>query len=57
MKNRIHQNTVSEERLVWIRVIVDGRAGIALTNRFDQDSLASAAKQAEKIARNMPQSN
>ncbi|MCX7964288.1 MAG: TldD/PmbA family protein [Candidatus Sumerlaea chitinivorans] len=57
MKNRIHQNTVSEERLVWIRVIVDGRAGVALTNRFDQDSLASAAKQAEKIARNMPQSN
>ena len=50
----IHQSSQTEERCLRIRVIVDGRAGVFETGRFDHESVLLAVQKAAEIARLQP---
>jgi predicted Zn-dependent protease len=50
----IHQNLAQHNTQLAIRAVVDGGAGIALTNRLDADGQRRVAKQAATIARLQP---
>ena len=50
----IHQSSQTEERCLRIRVVVDGRAGVFETGRFDHESVLLAVQKAAEIARLQP---
>ena len=45
-----NQNVATRDRAVSVRAIVDGRTGVAATNRFDEASLESVVARAVEIA-------
>src|SRR5438309_5647957 len=49
--NTIHQNVAEENYVVSVRTTFNGRTARATTNRFDEDSLGSAVKASESLAR------
>lgn len=49
-KNAIHQNVAEQDTLIHLRVLKQGRAGSASTNRLDDDSLRAAAGSAKEAA-------
>ena len=49
--NAIHQNVSEHHRFVSIRTVADHRTARASTNRFDDESIRAAAKQAVEITR------
>jgi predicted Zn-dependent protease len=49
-RETITQNVDESDTLVQVRAIVDGRTGIAATNRTDDASLAAVAARAEELA-------
>ncbi len=46
----IHQNVKQTNGMVRVRVIKDGKTGIALTNSFDEESVIDCAKKANELA-------
>jgi PmbA protein len=48
--SEVHQPTLIENCVVSLRVVRDGRIGVASTNRLDDDGLRSAAKRAGEAA-------
>lgn len=52
--NRIHQNVAETDTRVSIRTIVDGRTGVASTNRLDEESIEACRKAALAAARVAP---
>lgn len=52
--NAIHQNVAEENRKLYLRLIQDGRVGIAASNRLDGDSLRSVARRAREAAAESP---
>ncbi|MBD0291088.1 MAG: TldD/PmbA family protein [Thermoleophilia bacterium] len=46
----VHQPTLVEDESVTIRVVRDGRVGMATTNRTDEDALRSAGRRAAEMA-------
>ncbi len=49
--NTIHQNVAEENYVVSVRTTFNGRTARATTNRFDEESLGSAVKASESLAR------
>jgi PmbA protein len=49
--NAIHQNVSEHDRFASIRTVVDHRTARASTNRFDDESIRAAVKQAVEITR------
>lgn len=49
--SQIHQHLADEERIIYLRVLLDGRIGIASTNSIDEQNLKEAFKKALSIAR------
>lgn len=48
--SRIHQNVAEHDAALRLRVVRDGRTGVASTNRLDDDGVRSAAQRASAIA-------
>src|SRR6516165_3178860 len=53
--NFIHQNVAESNHELRVRAIVGKRAGVATTNRLDDQSLQSVTEQALEIARLSPE--
>ena len=49
--SQIHQHMANEDRLIYLRVLLDGRLGIASTNSIDEHNLKETFKKALSIAR------
>ena len=49
--SQIHQHMADEERIIYFRILLDGRIGIASTNSIDEQNLKEAFKKALSIAR------
>jgi PmbA protein len=52
--SEVHQPTLIENAVVTLRVVRDGRTGVASTNKVDEDGLAEAARRANEAAENAP---
>lgn len=52
--SEVHQPTLIHDETVTIRVVRDGRWGVAVTNRTDADGLRGAARRAEEAADRSP---
>lgn len=52
--SEVHQPTLIDNVLVQLRVVRDGKVGIALTNRVGDDGLADLARRAAEAAANAP---
>lgn len=48
--SRIHQNVAEHDAMIRLRVIRDGRTGVAGTNRLDEEGIRAAAARAGEIA-------
>jgi predicted Zn-dependent protease len=49
--SRIHQNVAERDAVLRVRVVHDGRTGVASTNRLDDVGLRAAVERAESIRR------
>ncbi|MDH4335263.1 MAG: hypothetical protein OEW24_08425, partial [Chloroflexota bacterium] len=49
--SRIHQNVAEHDATIRVRVVADGRTGVASTNRTDADGLRDVAARAVAICR------
>jgi predicted Zn-dependent protease len=52
--SEVHQPTLIDNVVVTLRVVRDGRTGVATTNRTDADGLAQLARRAVDAAENAP---
>jgi PmbA protein len=52
--SEVHQPTLIDNVVVTLRVVRDGRAGVATTNRIDRDGLAQLARRAGEVAESAP---
>jgi predicted Zn-dependent protease len=52
--SEIHQPTLIENVVVTLRVVRDSRAGVATTNKVDDDGLAELARRASEAAESVP---
>ena len=52
--SEVHQPTLIEDAVVTLRVVNDGRTGVATTNRLDADGLAELARRAAEAAESAP---
>jgi predicted Zn-dependent protease len=52
--SEVHQPTLIDNVVVTLRVVRDGRAGVATTNRIDEDGLAQVARRASDAADSAP---
>jgi predicted Zn-dependent protease len=52
--SEVHQPTLIDNVVVTLRVVRDGRAGVATTNRTDRDGLAQLARRAADAADSAP---
>ena len=52
--SEVHQPTLIENAVVTLRVVNDGRTGVATTNRLDADGLAELARRAAEAAESAP---
>ena len=55
--NAIHQNVASDNVAVRVRVVVDGREGVASTNDIGDTALAQTVERACSLARLAPRSD
>jgi PmbA protein len=53
-RSEVHQPTLIENAVVTLRVILDSRAGLAITNKVDAEGLAEVARRAHEAAENAP---
>lgn len=49
--SQIHQHMADEDRIIYLRILLDGRIGIASTNSIDEQNLKETFKKALSIAR------
>lgn len=49
--SQIHQHMTDEDQLIYFRILLDGRIGIASTNSIDEQNLKETFKKALSIAR------
>jgi predicted Zn-dependent protease len=49
--NAIHQNVAEENEVVSVRTVFDGKTARATTNKFDDESLRTAVRASESLAR------
>ncbi|HET7520613.1 MAG TPA: TldD/PmbA family protein [Candidatus Limnocylindria bacterium] len=49
--SRIHQNVVEHDASLRVRVVADGRTGVASTNRLDDQGIAEVVGRAQEICR------
>ncbi len=47
--SQVHQNVVDHDAVVRVRLVADGRTGVAATNRLDDDGLRAAVAKASAI--------
>jgi PmbA protein len=52
--SEVHQPTLIENVVVTLRVIRDGRVGVAVSNRIEEDGLRELARRAEEAAASAP---
>jgi PmbA protein len=52
--SEVHQPTLIRDESVTLRVVRDGKVGVAVTNRTDDDGLRAAAKRAAEAADSSP---
>jgi PmbA protein len=52
--SEVHQPTLIDNVVVTLRIVRDGRAGVATTNRIDDDGLAQLAQRAADAAESAP---
>jgi PmbA protein len=52
--SEVHQPTLIENAMVTLRVVRDGRSGVATTNKVDGDGLAEVARRASDAAASAP---
>jgi PmbA protein len=52
--SEVHQPTLIDNVVVTLRVVRGGRAGVATTNRIDEDGLAQLARRAADVAESAP---
>jgi predicted Zn-dependent protease len=52
--SEVHQPTLIDNVVVTLRVVRDGRVGVASTNRVDDEGLAEVAQRAEEAAESAP---
>ncbi len=56
-RNAIHQNVATTDTIVRIRVVRDGRTGVASTNDLAEESLSGTLARAELLARHAPRAD
>jgi PmbA protein len=52
--SEVHQPTLIENATVTLRVVLDGKSGVATTNKLDADGLADVARRATEGAESAP---
>ena len=52
--SEVHQPTLIDNVVVTLRVVRDGRTGVATTNRTDGEGLAQVARRAAEAAKSAP---
>jgi PmbA protein len=56
-RNAIHQNVATTDTIVRVRVVRDGRTGVASTNDLTEDALTGALERASLLARHAPRAD
>ncbi len=56
-RNAIHQNVATTDTIVRIRVVRDGRTGVASTNDLAEEALSGALARADLLARHAPRAD